>query len=64
MADGLPQPQIFKIYQDSRGYLWICTKGGLRKFDGMDFENYTIKDGLEDDFIINLHEDSTGTFYP
>ncbi len=63
VAEGLPQSQIFTIYQDTKGYLWICTKGGLSRFDGIEFENYTIKDGLEDDFVISIYEDSIGTFF-
>ncbi len=63
VSQGLPQSQIFNFYQDSKGYLWICTKGGLSRFDGIEFENYSIKDGLDADFVIYLYEDSSGVFY-
>ncbi len=44
--DGLPQSQVVSIKQDSLGYLWIGTLGGVAKFNGGTFENYTISNGL------------------
>ncbi len=38
--DGLVQSQVNRIVQDSKGYLWICTKGGLSRFDGKNFQNF------------------------
>lgn len=29
LRDGLPQMQITCLFQDSRGYLWVGTKGGI-----------------------------------
>jgi ligand-binding sensor domain-containing protein len=63
VADGLPQTQIYRLYQDSKGYIWIGTKGGLSKFDGIEFENYTSKDGLDFDFVVNVQEDTSGGIY-
>lgn len=63
IADGLPQTQITKLYQDSKGYIWIGTKGGLSKFDGVEFENYTLKDNLVNELVEFVHEDSTGKIF-
>jgi ligand-binding sensor domain-containing protein len=63
VADGLPQTQVYCLYQDSKGYIWIGTKGGLSKFDGTEFVNYTTKDGLDFDFISALQEDSAGGMF-
>lgn len=30
---------------DSRGLLWLCTRDGLRRFDGSRFISYQIGDG-------------------
>jgi ligand-binding sensor domain-containing protein len=46
VQDGLPQTQIMQLEQDSKGNLWIGTKLGISKFDGKEFENFGIKDGL------------------
>ena len=62
--DGLVQSQVNRIVQDSKGYLWICTKGGLSRFDGAKFQNFVdTKDGeriniqniieVSDGFIVN-----------
>ena len=38
--DGLPQSSIDEIAQDSAGFLWIGTAGGLCRFDGYVFKSY------------------------
>ena len=38
--NGLPQSQVTFLYQDSIGYLWVCTKGGISRFDGKNFLNF------------------------
>ncbi|MBX2971254.1 MAG: hypothetical protein KF803_17940 [Cyclobacteriaceae bacterium] len=44
---GLPQSQVGAITQDGSGYLWVGTaSGGLSRFDGKKFTNYTIGHGL------------------
>lgn len=44
---GLPQSQVGAITQDGSGYLWVGTAtGGLSRFDGKKFVNYTTGHGL------------------
>ena len=38
--DGLPSNSVGAIRRDSKGYLWIGTKNGLARFDGMDLKSY------------------------
>jgi len=40
VADGLPQLGADAIAQDSDGYLWFGTLGGLGRFDGSHFQNF------------------------
>ena len=40
-ADGLLRDEVYRIKQDSRGFLWFCTADGLSRFDGYGFTNYT-----------------------
>ena len=47
VENGLPYVQIFTIFQDSRGYLWSGGYGGLSKFNGKTFQNYSPKNGLQ-----------------
>lgn len=51
LEDGLPQSQVRAITQDSQGYLWIGTMAGLSRFDGVEFKNFSKKDGLPDNQI-------------
>ncbi|HBS89130.1 MAG TPA: hypothetical protein DEA97_21465 [Bacteroidales bacterium] len=56
--DGLPQNNITSIFQDSRGFLWIGTyAGGVSKFDGKSFSNYSKKNGLPANEITCIAED-------
>ncbi len=49
--DGLAQSFVYSITQDEKGYLWIGTGNGLSKYNGFNFENYSVKDSLADNFI-------------
>ena len=58
VKDGLPQMQCMTLFQDSKGYIWIGTKGGLSKYDGVKFINYTVNEGLPNNRIYSIKEDS------
>lgn len=58
--DGLPQSQIVSMFQDSRGYIWVGTKGGLAYFDGVRFHAFGAKEGLPNLHISSIQEDKTG----
>lgn len=45
-TNGLPQSQVTSLTQDSDGYLWVGTLGGLAKFNGKDFVTYSTEEGL------------------
>ncbi|MCB2222332.1 MAG: histidine kinase [Bacteroidetes bacterium] len=60
VADGLVQNQVIHMFQDSKGYLWLATKGGVSRFDGLKFTNYTVNDGLLSNYIIRIFEDNDG----
>lgn len=44
--EGLPQSQVNAIIQDELGYMWVGTLGGLAKFNGKEFTNYSTSNGL------------------
>ncbi|RMF56469.1 MAG: response regulator, partial [Calditrichaeota bacterium] len=56
--DGLSQLVVLSVFQDSDGYLWVGTEAGLNRFDGRQFEVYTIRHGLTDDHIYTIAQDS------
>lgn len=61
--DGLVQMQVNCLYQDSRGYLWIGTKGGVSKYNGDKFENFGKKDSLIHHIVIQIIEDGEGNIW-
>ena len=63
MYDGLAQQQVTCIFQDSRGYMWIGTKGGLSKFNGVTFENFGTSEGLIYPYVTDLEEDKDGNLW-
>jgi ligand-binding sensor domain-containing protein len=38
--DGLAHNSVITIMQDSKGFMWLGTKGGLNHFDGYIFKSY------------------------
>lgn len=63
VADGLLRDSIYKIKQDSRGFLWFCTAEGVSRFDGYSFTNFTNLDGLPDRHVNDFLETKSGTIY-
>ena len=64
---GLPNSQVNRIYQDRSNYIWICTEGGLVRFDGMRFETYQhdreSANCLSSSSVIDMLEDGQGTMW-
>ena len=57
IQDGLAQSQATDILQDDKGYLWISSLGGLSRFDGQYFTNYSKEDGLVDNHVHTIFHD-------
>jgi ligand-binding sensor domain-containing protein len=57
---GLAQSQVYAMFEDSRGYIWMGTQGGgLSRFDGKQFSaTFTVRDGLSNNFVNSIYEDS------
>ncbi len=48
---------------DRNNFLWICQNQGLSRFNGTDFTHFTVQDGLPDNDIIYVTEDTKGTIW-
>jgi signal transduction histidine kinase/ligand-binding sensor domain-containing protein len=59
-AEGLPQNTVQAIAQMPDGYLWVGTKGGLARFDGVRFTTFGLADGLKGLDVADLLEDGQG----
>ncbi|MCI5084113.1 MAG: hypothetical protein MRY78_20605, partial [Saprospiraceae bacterium] len=61
---GLAQSQVYALCQDQHGYIWMGTRGGgLSRFDGIRFEQFTQRDGLASNYVNTILEDQTGRIW-
>ena len=56
--DGLPSSQVYRAFQDSKGFIWFCTDKGIARFDGYKFEKFTTKNELPSNDVWQCAEDS------
>lgn len=65
--NGLSQNDVRCLYQDSYGFIWIGTHGGLNRFDGYSFKTY--QKGIDDpsslpsNLISSITEDRHGNLW-
>ena len=62
--NGLPSNDCYKIYQDSKGYIWVATEKGICKYNGQYFANYNISKGLPNNVCLFIFEDKRHNIYP
>jgi ligand-binding sensor domain-containing protein/two-component sensor histidine kinase len=62
-ADGLAHNDVNRIVKDSRGFLWFCTAGGLSRFDGYAFTNFSTEQGLPNSNVNDLLETRGGDYW-
>ena len=66
---GDPSPagtleHVFSISEDRQGNMWFGDRdAGIWKYDGVKMDNFTIEDGLTDDFALSIYEDSDGLLW-
>jgi ligand-binding sensor domain-containing protein/signal transduction histidine kinase len=63
MEDGLPNNTVQAITQTQDGYLWIGTREGLARFDGMNFEHIDLLPGTPSVSISALHQSRNGDLW-
>jgi len=49
--DGLPSNRINALAEDRQGYLWIATRDGLARYDGVGYRVWRVGDGLRDNHV-------------
>ena len=55
---------VFTIAEDKKGNIWFGDRdAGIWKYDGENLENYTLKDGLTNDFVLSIYEDKIGELW-
>ncbi len=43
-SDGLPHSVVNHVMQDSKGFMWFSTHGGLSRYDGYEFQTFVPQD--------------------
>lgn len=62
-ADGLGSSFVNSIMRDSRGFLWMCTRDGLSRFDGAHFVTYQVGDKNAPPGIESILESRKGVYW-
>ncbi|WP_421750322.1 histidine kinase [Croceimicrobium sp.] len=63
VENGLPGQETYETLQASNGFLWIATDRGVCRFNGRDFQCFSVEDGLLDNAVLGLYEDGKGNIW-
>ncbi len=58
--DGLITDEIFNLHQDNKGYIWIFSKYGTLKYNGLEFKPVLNNLPFSDRFIYTIYENTKG----
>lgn len=58
--NGLLSDDVYKIYQDKQGYIWLFTNYGAMKYNGNRFEQVLENLPFDESFIYSYYENSKG----
>lgn len=61
--NGLPTGEANTVLQTSDGYIWIGSYGGLIRYDGTNFRNYSVEGAITSSSVRSLFEDSVGRLW-
>lgn len=62
-TNGLPTGEANAVVQTRDGYVWIGSYGGLIRYDGTAFRNYSKEDAIPSSSIRALYEDRQGRLW-
>jgi signal transduction histidine kinase/ligand-binding sensor domain-containing protein len=54
---GLPNNQVYSIFQDHLGYIWFGTEGGLCRYDGVTYKTFDTQQGLINPIVRGIIQD-------
>jgi signal transduction histidine kinase/ligand-binding sensor domain-containing protein len=63
--DGLPDNSVSGVAQTPDGYLWVATAGGLMRFDGVRFQEFSLAnlDGVPNRVVRAMVRDEQGSLW-
>ena len=60
VEDGLVYREVSSIFQDSRGFMWFGTHGGLNRYDGYAMQTWTLQELGFNKTVLVMAEDPEG----
>jgi len=67
VEDGLSNGNVNQIFQDSKGFIWMCTDDGLNLYDGYSFKIYKHSaadtNSISNNNTLSIIEDQNGTLW-
>ncbi|HRG27250.1 MAG TPA: two-component regulator propeller domain-containing protein, partial [Chitinophagales bacterium] len=60
---GLASAEIYTLFQDDDGYIWLGTRLGVSKFDGISFVNYNGSNDLRFGKVSAITQDANRTIW-
>jgi len=61
--NGLPASEVYKLFQDKKGYVWVFTEYGIVKYNGSNFVPVCTNLPLEECAAYGLAESPSGNLY-
>lgn len=63
VRDGLSRNQLFRVWEDKRGFVWLAGKRGLDRFDGLEVVPFQSDSTMSSDLIKNIFEAKNGNIW-
>jgi hypothetical protein len=60
---SLPSSEVYQVFQDSKGIIWVCTDAGICRYNGNTLTTFTTKDGISENVILKAYEDQKGRIW-
>lgn len=61
--DGLISNEVYKIFQDKKGYVWLFTNYGVMKYNGKQFNQVLTNLPFNESFIYSYYENDKGQLW-
>lgn len=61
--NGLPGNRVYRVFSDSKGYIWFATENGICRYDGFEFTYFKEKDGFPDYGAYHIEEGPDGKIW-
>jgi signal transduction histidine kinase/ligand-binding sensor domain-containing protein len=63
LSEGLMSHAVYSTFQDRDGYIWFGTDEGACRYDGLTFKYFTTDNGLCDNEVLQIKQDSHGRIW-